>query len=104
MVADQFFCLCCLVFVIITCAYFFIFLIHRRNFHFSNDIHAPTLAWAIAHNYGAVWGMEWCPTGGFDNSSTPCRLGILALATSSGCIAVYSMPRLDCGGETRSAF
>lgn len=62
----------------------------------SNDIHKPTLAWAIAHRYGAVWSMEWCPTGGFDSSSKPGRLGIIALGTSAGCVVIYSVPRLDC--------
>ncbi|XP_065212541.1 uncharacterized protein LOC135840117 isoform X2 [Planococcus citri] len=61
----------------------------------SNDIQKPVLGWSIAHSYGAVWSMEWCPSGGFNNLSTTTRLGILAAATSSGCVIVYNVPKLE---------
>lgn len=65
----------------------------------SNDIQKPVLGWSIAHSFGAVWSMEWCPSGGFNNLSSTSRLGILAAATSSGCVVIYNVPKLETGDK-----
>lgn len=61
----------------------------------------PKLAYAIAHDKGTIWCMEWCPSGAYenlfttdDNSQTKNssrRMGLLAVASSDGCVHIYSM-------------
>lgn len=62
------------------------------------------LAYAIAHNSGTIWCLEWCPSGCYqdvdlDNykadESKIRRMGLLAAACSDGCINIYSLPFAD---------
>ena len=52
---------------------------------FSKD---PELVMGIAHNYGKVWCMEWCPSGLWENKVT---LGGLAAACSDGTIRIFKV-------------
>ncbi|PNF19015.1 hypothetical protein B7P43_G12399 [Cryptotermes secundus] len=57
----------------------------------------PKLALGIAHDYGAVWCMEWCPSGCYeppDVGVPECRLrrlGLLGAACSDGTIRIFSI-------------
>lgn len=64
----------------------------------------PVLAYAIAHNSGTVWCLEWCPSGCYQDTelgnykageNKPRRMGLLAAACSDGCIDIYSLPFPD---------
>lgn len=57
------------------------------------------LAMGVAHSYGVIWGMEWCPFGNtwqssdVDNDGTNLpRLGLLALACGDGVVRILSVP------------
>ncbi|XP_015589365.1 uncharacterized protein LOC107264998 [Cephus cinctus] len=61
----------------------------------------PALSYAVAHDYGTVWCMEWCPSGCYENEklfnskekkNTLKRMGLLATACSDGCVHIYSLP------------
>lgn len=63
-------------------------------------INVPQLAYAITHNHGTIWCMEWCPSGCYEDErlynyesseGRPRRMGLLAAAFSDGCIRIYSM-------------
>lgn len=65
---------------------------------------SPILAYAIAHNSGTVWCLEWCPSGCYQDielgnyktdESKLRRMGLLAAACSDGCINIYSLPFVD---------
>ena len=49
---------------------------------------SPKLEFGIAVPYGRVWGLEWCPSGCFDDS----RIGVLAAACSDGTVRLISVP------------
>lgn len=49
---------------------------------------APELEFCIAHNYGRVWSLVWCPSGCYDEE----RLGLLAAACSDGTVRIFSIP------------
>ncbi|KAJ4444801.1 hypothetical protein ANN_06598 [Periplaneta americana] len=57
----------------------------------------PEMVLGIAHEYGVVWCMEWCPSGCYDmpNVDIPDnrlrRLGLLAAACSDGTIRIFSV-------------
>lgn len=58
----------------------------------------PRLGLAIAHSYGMVWDMEWCP-GGTSFEVSPSqrthalpRLGLLAMACGDGFVRIHSIP------------
>ncbi|KAK0182296.1 hypothetical protein PV327_000448 [Microctonus hyperodae] len=61
----------------------------------------PNLAYAIAHDKGTIWCMEWCPSGAYENlfttndsshtKNSSRRMGLLAVASSDGCVHIYSM-------------
>lgn len=60
----------------------------------------PELAYAITHEGGTVWCLEWCPSGCYQHADLPNfarkddqtkRMGLLAAACSDGCIRVYSL-------------
>lgn len=63
----------------------------------------PRLALALAHDYGTVWSLAWCPSGAYDlvnkvpggGKSTLRRMGLLAAACSSGNVEVFSVPFPD---------
>lgn len=54
----------------------------------------PELAYAVAHEGGTVWSMEWCPSGCYStlHQSSLGRMGLLAAGCSDGCIRVYALP------------
>ncbi|KAM3603002.1 uncharacterized protein V6R79_014793 [Siganus canaliculatus] len=58
----------------------------------------PALAYGLALDRGFIWQLKWCPAGGWESpSSSPKapdlpRLGLLAVATSSGEVLIYSLP------------
>ena len=49
---------------------------------------APSLELLLAHSFGRVWSLAWCPSGCYDES----RLGVLAAACSDGSVRVFSVP------------
>lgn len=49
---------------------------------------APHLEIGVAHNYGRIWSLVWCPSGCYDKE----RLGLLAAACSDGTIRIFSIP------------
>jgi len=49
---------------------------------------APKLELCIAHDYGRVWSLLWCPSGCY----TDTRLGVLAAACSDGTVRLFSVP------------
>ena len=57
----------------------------------------PKLALSIAHEFGRVWSLKWCPSGCYDSE----RLGILAAACSDGTIRCFSVPHPSSFGDTR---
>ncbi|XP_068433274.1 general transcription factor 3C polypeptide 2 [Clinocottus analis] len=61
----------------------------------------PALAYGLAQDKGFVWHVKWCPAGGWELPSCgrtdpflP-RLGLLAVATSTGVVTIYSLPHPD---------
>lgn len=49
----------------------------------------PRLEFCLAHDFGYVYDMEWCPSGCYDDA----RLGLLAVACSDSHVYVYSVPQ-----------
>lgn len=54
-----------------------------------NDEFVPKFKFGIAHSHGAVWSLDWCPSGCYQPSGG--RLGLLAAGFSDGTAAVYSL-------------
>ncbi|XP_071323756.1 general transcription factor 3C polypeptide 2 isoform X2 [Trachinotus anak] len=61
----------------------------------------PVLAYGLAQDKGFIWQLKWCPAGGWELPSCgrkapflP-RLGLLAVATSTGVVTIYSLPHPD---------
>ncbi|XP_060869788.1 uncharacterized protein LOC132944454 isoform X2 [Metopolophium dirhodum] len=52
----------------------------------------PHMSYGLAHDYGAVWDMAWCPSGAYE---PPQKIGLLALSTSCGDCPVFAMPFMD---------
>lgn len=62
------------------------------------------MSYAVAHNSGTIWCLEWCPSGCYqDESLNNCkreneiesslkRMGMLAAACSDGNVHIYSLP------------
>ncbi|XP_074471258.1 general transcription factor 3C polypeptide 2 isoform X2 [Sebastes fasciatus] len=61
----------------------------------------PALSYGLAQDKGFVWHLKWCPSGGWEppgaGRKAPLlpRLGLLAVATSSGVVTIYSLPHPD---------
>ncbi|KAG7213536.1 hypothetical protein KM043_002796 [Ampulex compressa] len=65
----------------------------------------PSLSYAIAHNNGTIWCLEWCPSGCYQDKNlfnydsteikSTRRMGLLAAACSDGSVYVYSLPFPD---------
>ncbi|XP_056150175.1 general transcription factor 3C polypeptide 2 [Lampris incognitus] len=61
----------------------------------------PSLSYCLAQNKGFVWQLKWCPAGAWElptcERKVPFlpRLGLLAAATSTGVVTIYSMPHPD---------
>ena len=64
---------------------------------------APKLSYAVAHDKGTIWCLEWCPSGCYEHpslvnpdetveDSRMKRMGLLAAACSDGCVHVFSLP------------
>lgn len=59
----------------------------------------PELSYAITHDGGTVWSLEWCPSGCYQHEDFPIlngennfnRLGLLAAGCSDGCVRIYSL-------------
>ncbi|XP_072218267.1 general transcription factor 3C polypeptide 2 [Leuresthes tenuis] len=61
----------------------------------------PALVYGLAQDKGFIWHLKWCPAGAWELPSCvrkapflP-RLGLLAVATSSGVVTIYSLPHPD---------
>nr|CAD7443819.1 unnamed protein product [Timema bartmani] len=55
---------------------------------------APKLVLGLAHEFGAVWQLEWCPSGCYDLEAPEDRLrrlGLLAAACSDGTVRIFSV-------------
>ncbi|XP_073979664.1 uncharacterized protein isoform X3 [Rhodnius prolixus] len=46
------------------------------------------LEYVFCHDYGGCWALEWCPAGCQDDT----RIGLLAIATTSGVIPLFAVP------------
>ncbi|CAG5928423.1 unnamed protein product [Menidia menidia] len=72
----------------------------RLEYDSRPDAH-PALAYGLALDKGFIWHLKWCPTGGWEPPDSARkapllpRLGLLAVATSSGVVSVYSLPHPD---------
>lgn len=51
----------------------------------------PYMSYGLAHEFGAVWEMAWCPSGAYEPMK---KIGLLALSTSSGDCPIYAMPHV----------
>jgi hypothetical protein len=74
-------------------------LLHKYfNVSFSNESvsFTPHMSYGIAHEYGGVWDMAWCPSGAYE---PPQKMGLLALSTSCGDCPVFAMPFVDENSE-----
>ncbi|KAM9339283.1 general transcription factor 3C polypeptide 2 [Symphorus nematophorus] len=67
----------------------------------------PALAYGLAQDKGFVWSLKWCPAGGWEPPSCgrkapflP-RLGLLAVATSTCVVTIYSLPHPDALHSTK---
>lgn len=88
----------------------FFFFFSRSN----SACQSPALAYAIAHNSGTVWCLEWCPSGCYqdidlcnyktDERKLMRRMGLLAAACSDGCVNIYSLPFADELGYERTEY
>ncbi|KAM4521817.1 general transcription factor 3C polypeptide 2 isoform 1-T2 [Odontesthes bonariensis] len=61
----------------------------------------PALVYGLAQDKGFIWHLKWCPAGAWELPSCvrkapflP-RLGLLAVASSSGVVTIYSLPHPD---------
>lgn len=58
----------------------------------------PTLSLGIAHNYGTIREISWCPSGTWESVSSKQyeddlpRLGLMAVASSDGLVRILSIP------------
>lgn len=56
----------------------------------------PYMSYGLAHEFGAVWDMEWCPFGAYEPNK---KIGLLALSTSTGDCPIFAMPHVDGNSE-----
>lgn len=58
----------------------------------------PKFAVGIAHDFGTVWAIDWCPSGARDvfdtapSSGNMHRLGLMAIACSNGLAYIFVVP------------
>uniref|UniRef100_L7LZW1 C2H2-type domain-containing protein n=1 Tax=Rhipicephalus pulchellus TaxID=72859 RepID=L7LZW1_RHIPC len=57
-----------------------------------HGISPPRLGLCLAHDFGFVAGLDWCPSGCHQEGS---RLGLLAVACGDGCARILSIPDPD---------
>ncbi|XP_068620797.1 uncharacterized protein [Battus philenor] len=65
--------------------------------HFADFSSLPKFVLGIAHDYGTVWAMDWCPSGVRDyppveKATSQARLGLLAISCSNGSAYVFVIP------------
>ncbi|KAL3892431.1 hypothetical protein ACJMK2_004639 [Sinanodonta woodiana] len=69
---------------------------------YAKEIAVPKMEFGIAHDYGFVTGMKWCPSGCWQSPNDPSqlqeqsvilRLGLLAISCSDSTIRIYSVPQ-----------
>ncbi|XP_015431644.1 PREDICTED: uncharacterized protein LOC107187950 [Dufourea novaeangliae] len=72
--------------------------------HTADNKRVPALSYALAHNTGTIWCLEWCPSGCYEDESLNKhkqekelqpklkRMGMLAAACSDGNVYIYSLP------------
>ncbi|XP_071535323.1 LOW QUALITY PROTEIN: uncharacterized protein [Panulirus ornatus] len=66
-----------------------------------NSKEPPKFLFGIAHEFGNVWSLVWCPSGTFefDDDNNPqeddtlSRLGLLAAACSDGTVRIFAIPQ-----------
>ncbi|XP_006818350.1 general transcription factor 3C polypeptide 2-like [Saccoglossus kowalevskii] len=60
----------------------------------------PYLSLGIAHEFGAIWDMKWCPSGAWEDvqqsGKEVSRLGLLALSCSDGTVRILSICHPEC--------
>ncbi|XP_008194372.2 uncharacterized protein LOC103313276 [Tribolium castaneum] len=54
------------------------------------SLQKPELVFSLAHDYGPVWHMEWCPSGCYNLEGG--RMGLLAVTGSNSVVYIYSIP------------
>ncbi|XP_072757038.1 uncharacterized protein [Anoplolepis gracilipes] len=78
--------------------------VRSLNHNVDSTNETPVLAYAIAHNNGTIWCLEWCPSGCYQDidlgnykaeENKLRRMGLLAAACSDGCVNIYSLPFPD---------
>ncbi|XP_018015156.1 uncharacterized protein LOC108672049 [Hyalella azteca] len=52
----------------------------------------PFVSFIIAHDFGHVTCLQWCPSGVFESLDSGNRLGVLAAACSSGSVHIWYVP------------
>lgn len=67
----------------------------------NNSKITPHLEFCIAHDFGVLYDLEWCPSGCYDltfpsGDDKQRRLGLLSVASVDSNVYVYSVPFLDC--------
>ncbi|XP_005464867.1 general transcription factor 3C polypeptide 2 isoform X2 [Oreochromis niloticus] len=61
----------------------------------------PVVVYSLAQDKGFIWHLKWCPAGGWELPTCARkapflpRLGLLAVATSTGVVTIYSIPHPD---------
>ncbi|XP_068243490.1 uncharacterized protein [Palaemon carinicauda] len=69
-------------------------------FNMENESSVPQFQLGIAHNYGSIWALAWCPSGIYnlsqsdklDSESDLQKIGLLAAACSDGTVRVFVVP------------
>jgi len=60
---------------------------------------SPSLVMLIAHEYGPVWDLSWCPRGSPTNAAPANgafpRLGLLAAVFGDGNLRIFAVPHPD---------
>ncbi|XP_073413886.1 general transcription factor 3C polypeptide 2 isoform X2 [Dendrobates tinctorius] len=70
---------------------------------------AASLSYGLAVDDGCIWDLKFCPSGGWEPPGTPrkgpemARLGLLAVALSSGHVQIYSLPHPESLHSHRTA-
>jgi general transcription factor 3C polypeptide 2 len=65
-------------------------------FSYESVADMPYMSYGLAHDFGAVWDMAWCPSGAYEPNN---KIGLLALSTSCGDCPIFAMPCTDENSE-----
>jgi len=61
-----------------------------------NSTDLPVFSMGIAHDFGRVRSLQWCPSGGqCDNEGGLSRLGLLAAGCEDGTIRIFPVPQFE---------